>query len=186
MARPIRLNAHPVGISLEELMGAQIVNILRTHCPDTEQVQVVIRKVQDSFLLEVEGADNPSTPKSLVPVYSVHKKDPPPVYSHMLPGYDVRRLDPSKRTPVDDRGGPRVANFKNEADAYEYANKKNAQAHTEVPPPRFYVNNYGSSWAVFDNERKGMPRSEQYIGLFKHNARDAADEYAEFLNDKVK
>lgn len=186
MARPIRLNAHPVGISLEELMGAQIVNILRNYCPDTEQVQFVVRKVQDSFLLEVTGEGNPSTPKSLVPVYSVYKKASAVQFPKWNTGWDVRRLDPSKSTPVDSKGGPVVANFKDEADAYEYANKKNAQAHTEVPPPRFYVNNYGSSWAVFDNERKNMPRSDQYIGLFKHNARDAADEYAKFLNDKVK
>lgn len=184
MARPIRLNAHPVGISLEELMGAQIVSILRNYCPDTEQVQFVVRKVQDSFLLEVTGS-NPSTPKSLVPVYTVHKKDPPPAYPHWQAGYDVRRLDLNKKTPVDDRGGPRVANFKNEADAWAFAEQKNAQAHTEVPPPRFYVEAFGSAWAVFDNERSGS-RCDKRIAAFKHDDRAAADEYAQFLNDKVK
>ncbi|QYW01736.1 hypothetical protein CPT_Ptah_021 [Stenotrophomonas phage Ptah] len=184
MARLIQLNAQPLEMSLETLLGAQITGMISSS-PDTECFKLSIKRVQDSVLLEVEES-NPSTPKSLVPVYSVHKKADAVQFPKWNTGWDVRRLDPSKQTPVDAKGGPVVANFKDEADAKAYAQQKNALAHTEVPPPRFYVNNYGSSWAVFDNERKGMPRCDQYVGLFKHNARAAAEEYAKFLNDKVK
>lgn len=181
MARPIRLNAYPLGTSLESLLGQQVVGLLDVALD--KPVRLRISRVHDAVMIDdvsIEASHQP-----LVPVYTVHKKDPPPAYPHWQAGYDVRRLDLNKKTPVDDRGGPRVANFRNEADAVAFASQKNAQAHTEVPPPRFYVETFGSCWAVFDSER-GLNRCERRIATFKHVDRAAADEYAQFLNDKVK
>ncbi|UDL16938.1 hypothetical protein [Stenotrophomonas phage TS-10] len=184
MARLIQLNAQPLEMSLETLLGTQITGMISSS-PDTECFKLSIKRVHDSVLLEVEES-NQSTPKSLVPVYSVHKKADAVQFPKWNTGWDVRRLNPSKFTPVDSKGGPVVANFKDEADAKAYAQQKNALAHTEVPPPRFTVERYSSGWGVADAERIDSTKDHRILARFGYNDRAAADEYAKFLNDKVK
>ncbi|WPK42327.1 hypothetical protein [Stenotrophomonas phage StenM_174] len=184
MARPIRLNAHPMEMSLEALMGRQVVGLLDV--AGGHAVKLRIQRVHDAVMIDEVEVQASAQQQSQVPVYSVHKKDPPPAYPHWNAGWDVRRLDPNKKTPVDDRGGVRVANFRNEEDAIKFAGEKNAQAHTEVPTPRFTVERYSSGWGVADAERIDSTKDHRILARFGYNDRAAADEYAKSLNDKVK